>query len=169
MADIHTMDGEEVNDLKEELSGENLEDAPVPVEPKYGIKETKEALTFVVSFANSAFTYKKFGLGIVANGLFTLMPQAITAITGGDQIPKELGDLDENERIELVNSFRKDFDIPDDQLEAIIERGIGIVSEMAGLTADIKAYSKAAAELKAETEKAATEKARAEGFKRTAQ
>jgi len=145
-ADIH-VENNALDEVLDELAGQTEEPVPVPVENKYGVSETKDALTFIISFAHAAFEYTNKGLLIVANALFTLLPEAITAVKGADQIPNELGDLTDDERAGLLYFFKEKFDITDYKHETINENGLTIVNDIADLTGDIREYSKPTPEI----------------------
>lgn len=88
-----------------------------------GIQETKEVLKVAAEIGN--------GVGIaLQDGKFELSELALfvgalidlpNAIQGIQQVPVELKDLDETERLELLNYMRDQFDIPQDETEEAVE------------------------------------------------
>jgi N-acetylglucosamine-6-phosphate deacetylase len=54
----------------------------------------------------------------------------------------QIKDLDDAEKAQLVAAFKEKFDIADDQVEAKIEAGVGLVAKAEGLVQEIIAYSK---------------------------
>jgi hypothetical protein len=92
------------------------------------IKETKEALAFVLSLGNALGT-------TLADGKITLSeaPQfmgalmaAPAAFQGLTEVPAELKDLDDAEKAELMAFVQSEFDIPNDQIEGVIEEGLAL-------------------------------------------
>lgn len=145
MADTHMNDtiGDQINESLNQDAGDiAAANAPIPVEQKYGIQQTKEALTFITSIAESVESSKMKGLGVITNGLMKILPEGITAIRGADQIPNELKDLDGDEAQALVDHIKRELDLEDDHAEGIVEDGITIVNSIYQLALKIKAGKK---------------------------
>lgn len=108
---------------------------------QYGIDETIDVLEFGFSFSSTIQEALKndgkvdFKDAMLFVGLlFNQLPKAITGI---QLVPKELKDLSDDERIELVSYFEDRFDLPNDELEALIERCLTNVISLAELVKDI--------------------------------
>jgi hypothetical protein len=72
---------------------------------KYGIKETDEALTTLLGLIDAGISAGEKGGGFI-NNLPLFVPPLVTlpaAIEGGDKIPKEITDVDEDEGRFLLN------------------------------------------------------------------
>lgn len=108
--------------------------------PTFGIQETKELLRFVLALGNAAGQAARDGkidvsdLAYFVSALTKIGP----ALDKIDLVPKELADLSEAEREELLAFFRSEFDIPQDRLEAIIELLFSITLSFARLLAMLK-------------------------------
>jgi hypothetical protein len=107
-------------------------------EKKHGI----EAMKKVVDFA--AQTHKAGELSM-ADGKIdltdvpNLLPPGMAlvqllAVVG--QLPKEFGDLDEQEKAEIAEYAKVTYNIADDKLELIIQRGLKIAIELGDLVED---------------------------------
>ena len=91
-----------------------------------GIEETKDVIEFVAKLGN--------GIGeSVEDGRWTLsdatnfIPAAtkvFSAIEGIEKVDNELLDLDEEEKVELVDFIIEQFDIVQDEAEKIVEEGL---------------------------------------------
>ena len=93
---------------------------------KHGIKETKEALDLVFSIANGigrSLEDGKFSYSDLVY-FFAAMQAAPSAMDGADKIAAELKDLDRAEIEELRRFAIAKFDIPQDEVEARIEKGL---------------------------------------------
>ena len=95
----------------------------------YSTEETKDALTFVLrlgeGFANALEDGKlSFADFIHFAGAFQSVP---AALSGAYSIPKELSDLTEDEARELIDWAKEEFDIPQDGIEEIVERGFELL------------------------------------------
>lgn len=89
------------------------------------IKETKEMLKFILKLAEAAGKSLADGRIGVADifYVFGVLQTIGPAIEGIVQIPGELTDLDDAEKEELKKLI-EDFDIPEDQIELLIEMGL---------------------------------------------
>lgn len=52
--------------------------------------------------------------------------QAFTGFKDLKDVPNEIADLDDSERVELFNRFQNDFELPNDQTELKIEKGLKV-------------------------------------------
>lgn len=96
-----------------------------------GYKELREALEFVFELTETII--KSLSDGISATDLakfVSLIGKAVPAFRGIDQIPAEFADLDDQEADELVEYLREKFDIPNDVIEARIEQGLQIITNL---------------------------------------
>ena len=101
--------------IEEVGSGVGSEDVAV------GIKETKEAVIFMVGLAGAVDEQLKDGFQY--SDLFSLIPvlsKLPAAVEGADKIAAELADLDDDERKELLEAIKK-LDLQDDAVEEIAE------------------------------------------------
>ena len=111
----------------------------------YGIQQTKEAFQFVLqlflSVRESVADDGRVTLRDTPNFL-RLAWSAPTAFGGITEVPKEFSDLDEQEKQELRDLVRADFDIPNDQLELLIERTYTLMIEVVSLGTDWVQYAR---------------------------
>ena len=93
-----------------------------------GIKETKEMIGFIVELGNGVGKSLEDGEWNVTDFVHFMdaLMMAPAAFQGMNQIPAEFGDLSEAEIKELVDYVVEEFDIPQDQIEVVIERAIDI-------------------------------------------
>jgi len=96
---------------------------------KIGIEETKDVMGFLCAFGNatgkSLDNNGRIDMGDIGTMLIPLgkLPEAIS---GANEVAAELKDLDAAERAELVAYCKEHFDIPDDEMEGKIERGLSL-------------------------------------------
>ena len=93
-----------------------------------GIKETKELLKFVIDFGEAietALADKKFEIAELSLLIAPLM-QVGPAFEGIDKLGGEMKDLTEAEMAELKAYVEDELDLKNDNLEEIIERGLGL-------------------------------------------
>jgi hypothetical protein len=96
----------------------------------HGIKETKDALKFVVSLGNAvdkALEDKKINMMDVPLFMDPMIKIA-PAFENIGMVAKEIGDLDAAERAELVKYVEDELDLRSDDTEKMIERGLSLVS-----------------------------------------
>jgi hypothetical protein len=96
---------------------------------KMGIKETKEIIGFILKIANAfglSLEDGKISLGDLTNFMEPVL-EASDAIANADQIPLEICDLDAEERTELLAYAKETFDIPQDDIEEIVECAFDIL------------------------------------------
>jgi hypothetical protein len=67
---------------------------------------------------------------------FSAVRDAPAAINGAAQLPVELADLTDEEKQELFDFIDEEFDIPQDALEPLLEKGIKAAVVLADLIAD---------------------------------
>jgi hypothetical protein len=91
-----------------------------------GIKETRELLLFVIEFGNALGKSLEDGkISVLELGNFIGSLGAVApAFEGIADLPTEIKDLDEAEKAELVKLVEDRFDIPQDGVEALIEKGL---------------------------------------------
>jgi len=96
------------------------------MEKKLGIKETKEFLGFVLGLANATGKALEDGQVTLADIRFLIgvFADAGPAFDGLSAIPSEWKDLDKSEQEEIKQFVIKEFDIPQDKIEEIIERAL---------------------------------------------
>lgn len=94
-----------------------------------GIKETKEAVQFVCEMIEKVRVAAADGIGLNDVVLVPgLVMGAIGAVKGGDQIPKELGDLQAGEFDELVAVAKECIkDLTPDQYEEAVWVSLALV------------------------------------------
>ena len=95
---------------------------------KFGIEELKDIISFGAELGNGlgkSLEDDKITLGDAVNFIpaLTAIP---SAISGFSDVKKELDDLDEAEKEELLSYFRNKFDIPQEQTEAFVEDALKI-------------------------------------------
>jgi len=91
-----------------------------------GIKETKDLITLGASFGEAIYEAGKdseWTLGDYKHFL-PVLGDVIPAISGIEQVPAELKDLTEAEKMELFDFFKQEFNIPDDLIEAFVENAL---------------------------------------------
>ncbi len=91
-----------------------------------GIKESKELLYFVVEFGNALGRSLEDGkISVLELGNFIGSLGAVApAFEGTADLPTEIADLSEAEKQELIELVEDRFDIPQDGVEALIEKGL---------------------------------------------
>lgn len=97
------------------------------------IKETKELVSFLLA-VHQAYQLSNADGKIDFKDLphiYNPLMKSIQAFNGLDKIPAELKDLDDEERKELVELFKADFDLADDVLEQKIEEGFAVALQLA--------------------------------------
>lgn len=108
---------------------------------KYGVKELKELLAFVLSLGmavdKSLANDGKITLLDAANLLDPAM-KAPAAFAGLDIALLELQDLSDDEKKELQEFVQASFDIADDKLEAVVEGALGVAISVAKVLAMLK-------------------------------
>ena len=107
----------------------------VPAQPKYGIKETREGLIFMMTLISVGANYKSLSIRTAQELIFDVVPQGFEAIKGADNIPQEIDDIDPDELAILCEIVRERFNIDDDPkndnlAERLVKRCIGGLSEI---------------------------------------
>ena len=104
------------------------------------MKQTEEALRFVLSLANVLSD-------VAADGKFSLveLPKLVgplrlmpAAIKDAGEIVAEFKDLSKEEVDALVAVFVKEFDLKQDAIEMMIEKGIIVLAELAKIALSFK-------------------------------
>lgn len=103
------------------------------------IKETQELLGFVIAIGNAAGKSAEDGrVGFDdLMHFFDAYRKASPAFAGISGVPAELKDLDAAEAQALKDYVEEEFDIPQDVVEAVVERGISIAIDMVRLVAEL--------------------------------
>lgn len=105
-----------------------------------GVKELGEFLSCVAAFANAsgkALEDGKISIGDVAY----LMPALLklpSAIEGFAELKVEFKDLDQAELAVLKDQFAKDFDLPQESVEAAVEQGFEVAVMLVKLVSDLR-------------------------------
>jgi len=100
---------------------------------KVGIEETKQAMEFLTSLANSIEDATRNGIDWKDSVKFIPpITKLIPAVMGSEKIGAELKDLDEEERAELINVI-KDLDFDSKYSEKFAEQALRVLTEMAVL------------------------------------
>lgn len=132
-----------------------------PEEATYGIIESEELVRFIGRLTNAAVKAASDGkLGVTdAQYLFNVLPTINAAFQGIALVPKELGDLDSDERVRLGNVAAQEIkDIPNTAAKELALEGLGIglqLVEYITKVRDLVATKKAADAAAAESETAA--------------
>ena len=110
----------------------------------YGIEDTKDVLKLVFRLVDGYSKSKedgKFTITDAANflGAVMVIPQAITGI---NNVPDEIKELNEAEMQELKDFIAEQFDIADDVLEALIEEIIATAIDVGKLVSKLVRYKK---------------------------
>lgn len=112
----------------------------------FGVKETIEVLTFGFDFSEAVqlakandgkVDWKDAGLffGLAVGSL----PKAISGI---QNVPKELSELSQEERDEIVMYFSDRFNLTQDKLEELIEKTLKLVLDLVDVVSGYIVYSK---------------------------
>lgn len=99
----------------------------IPMNGEYGIQETTEAIVGVGTFVSKLDEALEDGKFDIIDDSLLMAPtlgKLFTAIKGGDQIPKEVGDLDPEERALLNAAIMEHFDLNKEQAEKVAEAGM---------------------------------------------
>ena len=105
------------------------------------LKETKEALKFLLSFGNAvgaSLADGRIGWADAFNFIGTLKTVQ-PAFAGASNIPAEIAAITEAQKEELKQFIKDEFDIPQDSLEPLIEKGLSVAVE---LTEIVKFFTK---------------------------
>lgn len=115
------MEGQDQKVQEEQQTGEAQQELP-----SYGVKETKELLKFVIGLGmalEKALADGAIGVGDLVSFWSPLM-NINDALKDISLVPKELADLSEDEKAELLAYIEQEFDIGNDALEAVIEKAL---------------------------------------------
>jgi hypothetical protein len=96
----------------------------------YGIKETKELLVFgfkLQKAISSSLEDGKINMITDAPKFLSALMSAPKAFGGINLVPKELADLNEEEREELMQLARDEFELSNKELEILIEDTFDLV------------------------------------------
>ena len=112
--------------------GDELLDDSLLVEEPIGVKEIKEVIKFVVLLGNAiggSLEDGKWGLDDIGK-FMPAIAALIPAINGIGIVGDELNDLEDEELAELVEYFKDEFDVPQDDVEDMIENGFDLAVEL---------------------------------------
>lgn len=95
---------------------------------KVGIKETKDVVVAVAKFGNAGGKALEDGKVSITDAVYIYEPlQAISAaVEGIGNVPAELADLDAAELKDLEATFAREFDLPQDGIEAVVEKAVSV-------------------------------------------
>ena len=116
------------------------------MEQKFGISNTKELLNFGFAMQKAFADSAADGIVNWEDTMNFLDPirKAIKAFNNIQEVRKEILDLDEQEVDELYAFVRESFDLPNEQLEILIERTIDYVLSGYTLGVEWNQFRKAA-------------------------
>ncbi len=100
----------------------------------YGIEQTTELLVFLAKAASvtrrALEDDGKLSISDASKYVELIFP-LITAITGIQEVPKELGDLDASEKEILLAAVKNNLDIHEND-EAAVDAGLRVIFELVG-------------------------------------
>jgi len=102
---------------------------------EYGIKETKELLEFGFKMQKAIVAAASDGKVDLTDAplFFPPLMASVKAFGGIQGVSAELLNLDDVEKKELLDFARESFDLPDDQLEMLIEDTIAEILDLVKL------------------------------------
>ena len=108
------------------------------------IKETKELLEFGFNLQDAIRTSNSDGKITImdAPNFFPVLMAGVRGIGGIQLVGAELLDLEDAEKNELIEFARETFNLPDDQLEILIEDTIAFLLDAAKLASRWGSYRK---------------------------
>lgn len=110
----------------------------------YGLKETKELVSFGISVGHAidlSLEDGKIGLDDAIH-FYKAVLAAGDAFKDVKMVPKELGDMDAAERSELLSYVQENFDVSNDKLEAVVEGALGLALQVYNFVELIKSDKK---------------------------
>ena len=104
------------------------------------MKETKDVVSFVVSLGNALGKSLDDGTIDLADSVNLLGPiMALPdAADGFSKVAGEIQAMSAEQRGEIVEMIKRDFDIPQDSVEALVEKAISIASDLVGFVGDLR-------------------------------
>ena len=114
-------------------------------ETKFGIENFTKVLDLAIELGNAGGkAYEDGKLEVSDFAHLLILFDEITALGSVDfsVIPKEIGDFDSVEVVQIGDHLKQKFDIPQDQVEGIIEDGIALVVKLIDDGFAIGAYVK---------------------------
>lgn len=105
-----------------------------------GIENLKKVLAAVLHIANKVDELTQDGFQLVPDSLALLpnLVDALSLIKNGRDAWLEFEELDVQERIEVVDFVKAEFDIEDDKLEEVVEVALDTIESVAILVDTIK-------------------------------
>ena len=106
----------------------------------YGVKESKELLKFSISIGEAidlSLDNGKIGLEDAMN-FYNAVLAAGPAFDNISTVAKELSDLDEGEREELLAYAKDEFDISNDKIEAVVEEALATAMQVYKLVETVR-------------------------------
>jgi len=100
-----------------------------------GIDELKDVIRFALKLGTAIASAKEDGkIGWTDAAAFVPALVALpAAITGVGDVMDEIRDIDENEKTELHQMVRDEFEIPGDQVEQVVEQAFLVALEIVTL------------------------------------
>lgn len=118
--------------------------------PVLGVDNLKKAIKFGIDLTKQIETAGADGWDWKDPILFLDDLMAIPGIiTSGDEIKAEFNDLDEAEKVELLNYFTTNFDLANDKTEAVVESALALVLQVLTLLTLFKKVEGVPVEVKA--------------------
>lgn len=114
---------------------------------QFSIDESKRVLIVIAKSAGVFEKVAKDNGGLVGKlALFLPMLEDVQSLfkIDLDLFKKEIGELDLDDRMKLIEAFKEHFDLADDKLEIKIEEAMIILSELFDLVEKILAFAKGA-------------------------
>lgn len=92
------------------------------------MKELKEVLSFAIALGNALGESLEDGELTISDlvNLWAPISSASDAIEGASKVLAEISELDDAKTKELNDFVKSKFDIPQDELEKVVEAGIGL-------------------------------------------
>jgi len=95
-----------------------------------GTKELDELLSFIVSIGMAVNEAQKDGWDLMdATKFVGPLSKVVPAFSGVSQIDDEIADMTQEEYDASIEKLKSQFDLSDDQLEAVIEKGVDKAGE----------------------------------------
>jgi len=94
-----------------------------------GIDETKDVVVFLAATGKMVdeLKGKKLNILTILPKVTKLLPKAIKAVNGIQEVPEEFMDLTDDERADLCNMVKEEIDLQDDKVEQIVEYSLDLL------------------------------------------
>ena len=106
---------------------------------EHGTEALRKVIDAIVALGDSYDNAMKDGK-ITWKDTFVLgkvLPEVIEVISVSSDVVDEIKDLDETEKKELVEYFRKEFDLDNEKAEEYVEKAISMISEYSNLGVEV--------------------------------